>query len=878
MLELWRRLRYALRRRQMEADIAAEIELHRAMTQARFERNGLSPEDASRASLRRMGNVALAREDANDAWIFPWLRSLRQDAGYALRGMRRQPGVTAIVVGTLAAGMGLNTTVFSVFNGLAMRPWPAREPDRIVTIYNLSRHDIRTRGGGGPMGFSLAEVQYFRHRAKSFSDFMATRSGGGNQVLDEDDAAVSWVSGNYFDLLGVVMTAGRGFMADEDRTGSPIGVAVISHGYWQRRFGGDPAVAGKTVQFEDVPFTIVGIAPPAFIGTSPRRTDVWMPIASAVLLRPEDRWVRNVAGRPENCCLAVAGRLAPGVTREQARAELVLLDQQFRAGRDPDAGAIRIDGTQLTAGPRGDVGSTFVPLFAAVMMVLVLACANVGNLLIARSAARRREIAVRLSLGASRGRIVRQLLTESLSLALVSGVVGMLFAAWFAPFLLAEIGGPSTIRSEPDTLVLTYAVGLSLLSCLLFGLAPALHGTRASVASALKGNGIQTAAGVPLRNLFLALQVAVTVVLLVSAGLLARAVQEATTRDTGFSMENLSVVSFDLPARGYDTKRLRATTFALADAVERAAPASKIALTSAEPLGTGNIKGNFAVTGIAEEQFNSVYEVSPSYFNLLGLGPLVGRTLQASDANTDAIVINETMARRYWTHVASAVGQRILVDPASGGSNTPGHREIVGVVRDVLQTGLASADPTIYQPLSGRILPRVLIRSSTGHEANAIVAAAKRVDAKLRARTRPVADNLGPIVRSSRTGAIVAASLGMLALVLAAVGILGLFSYWVQQRTREIGIHMALGARPSRIVRLLVASSGTALVSGLALGIVAAFAASGLLRSYLFGVNRADPIAYVAPMVLLTVAAIVATWLPARRATRIDPVIALRVD
>jgi predicted lysophospholipase L1 biosynthesis ABC-type transport system permease subunit len=236
------------------------------------------------------------------------------------------------------------------------------------------------------------------------------------------------------------------------------------------------------------------------------------------------------------------------------------------------------------------------------------------------------------------------------------------------------------------------------------------------------------------------------------------------------------------------------------------------------------------------------------------------------------------MARRYWTHVASAVGQRILVDPASGGSNTPGHREIVGVVRDVLQTGLASADPTIYQPLSGRILPRVLIRSSTGHEANAIVAAAKRVDAKLRARTRPVADNLGPIVRSSRTGAIVAASLGMLALVLAAVGILGLFSYWVQQRTREIGIHMALGAGPSRIVRLLVASSGTALVSGLALGIVTAFAASGLLRSYLFGVNRADPIAYVAPMVLLTVAAIVATWLPARRATRIDPVIALRVD
>jgi hypothetical protein len=348
VLTLLRRLRYLIRHRQLAADLAAEIESHRAMKEDVLRRSGLSPDEARVQSRRALGNWTLAREDAVDTWVFRWVLSLRQDVSYALRAMRRQPGTTAIAVAILAAGMGLNTTVFAVFNALTIRTWPVSEPDRMVTIYHSSRRDIRARGGGGPMGLSLAEVQYFRDHASRFSGFIAMRSGGGNQTLDEDGALVSWVSGDYFTVLGVGMTVGRGFVADEDRTDSPMPVAVLSYGYWQRRFGGDPAVAGRIVSFEDVSFTIVGVAPRTFTGTSTNRVDIWMPIASATLLRPDDRWVLNVAARPENCCLAVAGRLAVGVTREEARAELVLLDQQFRAGKDPDAGSIRLAGTELS--------------------------------------------------------------------------------------------------------------------------------------------------------------------------------------------------------------------------------------------------------------------------------------------------------------------------------------------------------------------------------------------------------------------------------------------------------------------------------------------------------------------------------------------------
>jgi macrolide transport system ATP-binding/permease protein len=880
MQRFLRRIQYWFRVRRLEADIAEELEVHRAMTQEKLERDGLSAADAFAASRRALGNVTLAREEARAAWIWPWVQGVRQDATYALRAMRHQPGFSLLAIGTLAAAIGLNTAVFTVYSALTMRPWPVRNPQQVVTIYNLSDRDRLARGGGGPYGFSLAETQYFAEHSKTVSAFIVMRSGGGDKTLGEDDTPAAWVSGNYFSVLGVEMAAGRGFSPEEDRAESPVPVAVLSYGYWQRRFGGDPALTGKSVLLEDVPFTVIGIASQAFTGTSVDRVDIWMPISSSVLLRPDDRWVLNVARKPEACCLSVAGRLVAGATREQARAELTVLDRQYRGGRDTGAstaGGIRIDGTQADAGPRGGAGSTFTPIFAGVVLVLLLACANVGNLLLARAAARRREIGVRLALGAGRARVVRQLLTESLALALLSGCTGLMVALWLPAQIVGLLAGPNTLNLRPDAAVLGYALGLSLLSCLVFGLAPALHGTRSSVGNALKA-GIPTAGSrLPLRSLLLAIQVAVTVVLLAASALLARAVYDASMRDHGFSLRDMSVVSFEAPSRGYDATRIRALALELADAVEAAGDSHSVALTSTEPLGSGNIKGSFRISGLQEDQNNSVYEVSPAYFDLLGLDVVAGRPLAAADVNKPVVVISETMAKKYWT-IPSAVGQRILVDPARGGWNTPGELEIVGVVEDVHQTSLEEPDSTIYQPLSGRLLPRVLVRSSSVATTAAVTAAAARIDPRLRARVRPLVENLRPRLSSARTGAVIAGALGGLALMLASVGMIGVFSYWVQQRTREIGIRMALGARSPQVVHLLLGSSARSLLAGTVCGIVGAGSASGLLRSYLFGLNPLDPIAYSGVVALLVVAACAATYWPARRATRVDPVVALRCE
>ena len=877
MLNLFRRLRYWTHRHDLASDLAEEIEAHRAMKQQQLERSGMPPTEAAYNSRRALGNMTLAREDSRALWIWPWLESVWQDVTYALRSLRRQPAFTVLAVGTLALGIGLNTAVFDVYSALTMRPWPAPEADRLVKIYSLSARDLRARAGGGPGGFSQAEMRYFAEHSRTISGFILTRSGGGDRTLGDDDIPTSWVSGSFFNVLGIRMAAGRAFTPEDDRLESPAAVAVLSHGYWQRQFGGDPAIPGRTIRLEDVPFTVVGVAPATFSGTSSERIDIWMPIASAGLLRPDDRWVMNVAQKPESCCMALAGRLAPGVTREQAQAELTIIDRQFREERNTDAGGIRVVGTQHNAGVMQGGSPAFAPIFGGVMLVLVLSCANVGNLLVARAAARRREIGVRLSLGASRRRVIRQLFTESLALATLAGAAGLLLAAWLAR-AFDQWSGLSGLRFQHDVPVLGYALALTVISCIVFGLAPALHGTRASIGTALKDERAMGSPRLPLRNLLMAAQVAIAVVLLVACGLLARAVYDASWRDLGYPIHELSVTSFEVPTRGYDALRIRTVAHQLAGSIEALPFRGSIALASTEPLGSGNIKGSFRVPGVQGDQFNAVYEVSPSYFDLAGLKVVAGRGLEPGDANLNVIVIGETMARRFWT-IPQAVGQRLLVDPATGGWNTPGELEIVGVVSDIHQTSITAVDSTvIYQPLSGRTIPRVLIRSSSEAAVSAVTAAAAQVDPRLRPRTRTLASNLDTHVGSSRNGAFLAGALGALALVLATIGMVGVFSYWVQQRTREIGVHMALGARSPQVIRLVLGSSALSLAAGALVGAVSAAGASRLLRSYLFGISTLDPIAYGGVLLALVGAGAVASYWPARRATRVDPVVALRCE
>lgn len=866
-----RRLWYSLRHRDADVDLAEELESHRAMAQARLERAGLAAPDAAAESRRLMGNLTLAREDARAERVAPWLDGLWQDLRYGIRSAAHQPGYAAVAIATLAAAIGLNTTLFTIFNALALAPWPVADPAQVVTIHNTSAADVRVRGGGAPGGFSLEEIDYFRGNSRALAGFTTVRSGGGDQTLGDDDTPAAWVSGNYFSLLGVKMAVGRGFAANEDITASPATVAVLSYGYWTRAHGRDPSVVGRTVQLEGIPFSVVGVTAPEFTGTSPDRIDVWLPMATTTLLRPDDRWTRNVFLK-RACCVQLAGRLAPGVSREEAAAELTVLNRRYRGDSDP--GGVRIAGTQFASDGKTNATSLFRPMFIAVVLVLSLACANVGNLLLARATARRREIAVRLALGASRARIVRQLLTESLILAVAAGGIGTLIALWAPSRLVALLAPTSGLGLRPDTMVLTFTAGLTLLSCALFGLLPALHGARTGVSNALKSGPLPRLAGLSARNILLGIQVAIAVVLLTAAGLLTRAVIDIHSRAVGYSMRDLTILSFTPPPRGFDAARLRDLSRDIASASEPLIAAGQVALTSTPPLASGNIKGGFHLPGDPTDRFNSVYEVSQGYFELLQMPLVQGRTFQATDADQDVIVINETMARQLWP-AGSAVGQTVVVDQRTGGWNRPGELRVIGVVRDAAMSSLTNVEPTIYQTLSGRGLPQAIVRDGTTAQSR-VTELVGTLEPRLSIRARSLSSNRSPQVRPSRVAAILSTLLGALALLLACVGMAGVFAYVVQQRTHEIGVHMALGARVSHIVGVVVRSSLLAIAGGAGVGLVGAFLASGLLRSYLFGLSAADPLAHLGVLVVLAVAGAAATFVPARNAARIDPVNALR--
>ena len=874
MRRFLRRLHFWINSRRNEAELAEEIELHRAMTQERLERDGVSADAAAPASRRALGNVTLAHEDAQAIWIPQYVDSIRQDVRYAIRGLGRQPGFTLVAALALAAGIGLTTSLFTVFSAFALRGWPVHDADRVITLVNLSPRDIRSRGGGAPQGFSLDEVGYFEAHARTAHGFVAVRTGGGNRVLGDDDARMGWVSGNYFAMLGVEMAYGRGFLPHEDRVDSPVAAAVLSHGYWRRRFGGNPTIVGQEVRFEELPFTVVGVASPTFTGTTPERVDVWMPLATVPILRPDDRWVRNVLRQPKNCCLGVSARLAANATREEAQAELTLLDRQFRGASATPQDGVVVRGTQLMADPKGDSTGVFVPMFGGVLLVLLLACANVGNLLIARGSARVREIAMRLSLGASRARVVRQLLTESAVLAMLGGAAGILIASWLPSRLILFLEPNAALQMTPDGSVLGFACALSALSTLFFGLAPALHATRVTLSGVLN-QATQGGRRLVLRNALLGVQMCAATVLLVSAGLLVRAVRDASTRNLGYSLRALSVVSYDVPQRGFDTARVRSASLQLAGDLASLDSSGTAVLTSTTPLGSGNIKGSFRVPGQAEEQNNAVYEVSPGYFDLLGIPLVAGRTFRQSDTAGAHVIVNESLARRFWNTAATAVGQRISVD-ANGGWNSPGELEIVGVVGNASMMGIGDPGFVLYQPLSARSLPHVIVRTTDRAAIDAATAAVSRIDRRLRVRVLPLADSLAPHVRASRVAALLAGALGGLALVLASVGMFGVFAYWVQQRTREIGVRMALGARSSQVVAVVLRASAWAIGAGVIAGAAGAMAASRLLQSYLFGLSPLDPIAYSAVMAVLAASATLATYLPARRATQIDPAVALR--
>jgi len=643
--------------------------------------------------------------------------------------------------------------------------------------------------------------------------------------------------------------------------------------------GADAQIVGRNIRLDDIAFTVVGVTPAGFAGTNALRNDIWIPFPSKKLLRPNDPSVDSWLTLPDYCCAPVAGRLAPGVTREQAQAELALLLDQFRTQNRMTArrAQVVVTGTAWIESPRKkrQVIPMMVLMFLAVTLVLLLACANVGNLLIARAAARRQEIAVRLSLGGSRIRIIRQLLVESLLLALVAAGLGFATALVVPAAVMQRLAGDENFQVAPDLNVLVYTIGVALLSCLAFGLAPALHGTRGGISAALKaGTGAHgaTRTRLPLRSVLLAVQVGISVILLANAGLLVRGMQRAQEISPGFDVQNVTVLSIDLPASQYTGPRTKALTRDLLAQLDRSRDLPPCGLALNPPLSNSTYSTSFQLTGRTNSPVLHIYfnQVSPGYIGALGMRLLAGRNFDAEDSGRNVVMVNEAAVQRWWPG-ESPIGKTIV-----GNGKV---REVVGVVSDTYTNDLSSIEAIVYYPITGEIAaPAVLVRDRGAASVDRIAALIKQIEPRAQVRAEPLTVSFSRQLQPAMNASELAGFLGLLALAIAAVGMSGVFAYVVGQRTREIGVRMALGAQPSEIVMLVLSSSAGALAFGLGGGILAAAGVSAILAHALPGIKPLDPLAYLGVLLLLSAAVALASAVPARRATRVDPVRALRWD
>jgi predicted permease len=808
----------------------------------------------------------------------------------ALRNLGRQPGFAATVVLVLGTAIGLNVTLFTIAAGIAWRPWGGvSRPSEIVRIYLVD-------ATGPASGFSLADARALAAAATSFAGVSTMRSE--SVRVGREDAATTvraeLVSANFFDVLGVVPALGRRFTAAEDLRGDSAPVAILGHQFWQNRFGADRGVVGTLVPINGVPFTIVGITSPEFTDSEPGfDTQVFLPVNTLPLLRPGDRAAAAILDDPKSCCADVVARLRPGIDREQARAELAVRARSFASFSGLPARGVELAGTPFMAQPsRADSAEAMLltlMLSGALILIWLIACANVGNLLLSRAVARLGEMSTRLALGATRGRLVRQLLGESLILALLAGAFGIGVAYQLPLILFRLVADPATsgrfpFSVAPDASVIAFTLLLGILSTAAFALAPALLVTRLALRTTLNQRPGQWPERLRVRGALLAVQVAVSVVLLVSAGLLIRSMQrQAATFEPGFAVDDIVAVSFALPEASYDRARATALFGEIAASLG-SRQATEFAFASNNPFSRYMYGTLFHLPGESRAQARQLFytNVSPEYLDVLEIPLVSGRRFESADTSRQSAVVNEAMARRYWPG-ESAVGKSFFMRPR-GPVDQMVAQEVIGVARDVRATAFADAVPMFYRPyVAGADVldfissdprasqPPVLLVKARNASLDTLAPVVARLDPRVRVMLQPLSTSLETMLASAKWGPILAATLGVFALGLATVGTFGVFAYAVQQRRREIGVRMALGAQSGAVVHLLLAGHARAVAIGLVMGLAGAAVASAGLRSRLHGLSAFDPIAYLGVGSVLLVCGLAATYLPARRATRISP-------
>ncbi|HEX8452191.1 MAG TPA: ABC transporter permease [Longimicrobium sp.] len=796
-----------------------------------------------------------------------------QDLRFAIRSLRRAPAFALAAVVTLALGIGANTAVFSLTNAVFLRPLPAERPHELV---RLLANERGAPGASNPLSYpDYLEVAALR------GVFAGVAASGRAEVERGSGAPTrgQLVSGNYFAVLGVRPAVGRALLPSDDVAGAKP-VAVVSHDLWMRELGGGRDVVGSELRLNGQAFTVVGVAPAVFRGTDVEiAPDVWLPLAQQPILRGAAPGAASLLTERGSHWLFPIARLAPGVTRDQATSALRVLSARLGAAYPETNREVRFraipGGTLVSAASSPEVLVVFILLSVVVAAVLAIACANVANLLLARAASRRREIAIRVSVGASRGRLVRQLLTESVLLALLGGAAGLVLArAASRLFRLLEL--PPTLDFSTDGRVLAHSLAMSLATGILFGLAPALAAARGDTQAALRDGGAGTGRSPSrLRGALTVAQVALSLALLVMAGLLLRSVWALQAAPTPYDESRIATAHVEMRMPEGDTAAARAALLRLLDAVRRTPGVEAAAFTQLVPMGDSRVEEPFTVAG--SSRMLDVNVVSDDFFATLGMRASAGRTFEPRDraGGVPVAVVSRSLARSLWPG-QNPIGKRLRAEREGRGVV-----EVVGVVDDVNYARHAGIRPMVYLPWEQSVDVGVALQIRARGDAAPVVEPVRRA-ARVAGVELLAARTLSQMRRDAAfpqrlTGTLLSI-FGAVALALAAVGVYGVVAYGVAQRTREIGVRIALGARP-RDVRTMVVASGARLAAiGVVVGIAIALGASRLLSTLLFGVGAADPLTYGGVAALLLGMTLLATWIPARRASRVDPMVALRSE
>ncbi len=874
-------LRNLFHKDQREGELSAEVQAHLDLLTQEHIRAGMAPDEARRSAYIELGGEEQVKEHVRDASVGAWLQLLLLDLRYAVRMLRKNAGFTTVAVLTLALGIGASTTIFSIVNTVLLKPLGAGDPSRLVLVMEEWR--------GAPSNTSPGIFSDLRRQAASFATLSASTVASFNL---ETNGAPERVDGEqitrgYFETFGVAPIAGRVFTPDEDTPEAPH-VVVVSESLWRTRLHADPQAAGQSLILNRLPYTVVGIMPKEFDPLL-SKSALWVPMAYTP---------QQLANRDAHY-LRLVGRLKPGIQLAAAQAEISGISERLQQLHPLDDKERFLRATELSTTLLGDERLTLRLLLASVGFLLLIACANIANLQLARATARRREIAVRAALGATAKRIVRQLLVENVVLAVASGIVGVFFAYWTVSWIAKNgpNGVPRLDQATVDGTVLAFACAIALLSSLLFGLVPALRSASTQLTEAFKATGGMGVAKDRVRSALVIGEVALALVLMTGAGLLIHSALLVSHLQPGFDTANLIVGRVGLPDVGYSDPVVARQTFErMADAVRSLPGVQSAAIVSRAPL-TAGFNGNGLIPeGKPLEESSIVLAmsqiVSPTYLSTVRVPLKAGRNFTADDTRqkTMVTIINETLARTMWPG-QQPIGKRFACcEPGPKGDRDPVWHEVIGVVGDVHAQGLdRSVQSTFYLPMAqmpatawgwlGRSVDLVVRTRSGVFPLNDLRAAVASVAPGVPIyQLSTMQEKIAGTLEESHFDTFLLSTFAGMALLLSSIGIYGVLSYVVSQRTREIGMRLALGAEPAMVLRMVLKQGLSLALIGAVIGLVTSFAVTRIMRNMLYGIAPSDPATFAIVVVVLVSVALAAAYLPARRAMRVDPMVALRYE